>query len=191
MGRVEMKAELPAITDLAMQARAAAAVVVDRHVNPSQKQASLALYAVLARCMELCERCERDPAEREELDRLFAEQPKTGNRRYVEHGSDIYVLVCRFVFTETDRTNAMRYASALREAWKMDVASAELEQWLKDNGGVNALYFRRPLDARSVRTSTLRLAKQIEFSRDRPFTLTLQWRDDNSFDVRRFTLEAE
>lgn len=174
------------ITDLAMNARAAAAVVVDRHVNPSQKQASLALYGVMAKCMELCERAERDETEREEIYRLFADQPKQGNRRYVERGSDTYVLVCRFVFTETDRTNAMRYASALREAAKLQLNSKTIAEWLKTEGGINALYFRRPLDARCVKTKALRLAEQIEFSRDEPFTLTLSWQDDNTFAVVDF-----
>lgn len=171
------------IVKLAMQARDAATLVVDRHTNPSQKAASLALYSVMARCMELCERCERDASERAELDRLFDDQPKTGNRRYVEKGSDIYVFVCRYVFTDTDRTNAMRYAAALREASKMQISSAELAEHMKTNGGVNALYFRRPLDARLVKTKCLRLAETITFSRDAELTLRLSWRDDNSFVV--------
>ena len=29
----------------------------------------------------------------------------------------------------------------------------------------------------------LRLAEQIQFCRDRPFTVTLRWRDDNTFEV--------
>jgi len=171
------------IVDLALQARRNAAAVVDRHVNPSQKQASLALYDVLAPCMELCERCGRDPDDRAELERLFAEQPRPGNRRYVEKASDIYVLVCRFVFTETDRTNAIRYACALREAGRRQIRSTALAEWLRRNGGVNALYFSRPLDTRIVATKTLHLHDRISFSRDAPFTLTLRWRTDNRFDV--------
>ncbi|MGR9056032.1 hypothetical protein ACU8NH_09000 [Rhizobium leguminosarum] len=173
----------PDIVQLAIKAKRDAALVVDRHTNPSQKAASLALYDVMASCMELCERCELDSAEQTALECLFKEQPKTGNRRYVEKGSDIYVMVCRFVFTETDRTNAMRYASALREASKLQLSSENLSDWMRGNGGVNALYFRRPLDARRVKTKCLRLAEQIEFSRDEPFTLTLRWQDDNTFAV--------
>ena len=171
------------ILDLALQARRDAALVVDRHTNPNQKTASITLYGVLASCLELCERCDNDAAERAALEKLFAEQPKTGNRRYVEKGSDIYVFVCRFVFTSTDRTNAIRYASALREAAKSQIHRSNLFSYLKKNGGVRALYFRRPLAARSVRTKTLHLAEQIEVSRDKPFTVTLSWRQDNIFDV--------
>jgi hypothetical protein len=171
------------IIRLAMQARDSATLVVDRHTNPNQKAASLALYEVMARCMELCERCDRDPAERAELEKLFAEQPKNGKRRYVEKGSDIYVFVCRYVFTDTDRTNAIRYAAALREASKMQISSADLAEHMKSRGGINALYFRRPLDARLVKTKCIRLAETITFSRDAPLTLRLSWRDDNSFVV--------
>ena len=82
---IAVAAVIVTISELAMQAKADAALVVDRHVNPSQKKASLALYGVLGSCMLLCERCERDPAERAELDRLFAEQPKEG----VTHSREI------------------------------------------------------------------------------------------------------
>lgn len=171
------------IIALAMKARQEASLVVDRHTNPSQKHASLALYAVLGSCMSLCERCQNSPAERKELEALFEQQPKTGNRRYVEKGSDIFVFVCRFVFTSTDRTNAIRYACALRQAHEKHIKSADLADWMKKNGGVNALYFSRPLDARQVKAKTLQLAEQITFSRDHPFTLTLSWRSDNRFEV--------
>lgn len=164
-------------------ARANAALVVDRHVNPNQKKASLALYDVLAECKRLCERCDHNAEDFEEVKRLFAEQPKSGNRRYVEKGSDIYVFVCRFVFTETDRTNAMRYASALREAEKLQISGANLASYLKNKGGVNGLYFRRPLDERSQKTKCLRLSSQITYSRDEEFTLRLRWLNDNTFEV--------
>lgn len=170
------------IIRLAMKARADAVLVVDRHTNPSQKAASLALYNVMGTCMELCERC-TDPEEKQRLHALFLEQPKTGNRRFVEKGSDIFVLVCRYVFTETDRTNAMRYASALREASKLNLSSADLPEHMKKNGGVNALYFRRPLNACRVKTKCLRLSTTIDFSRDKPFMMILRWRDDNTFEV--------
>ena len=167
------------VTDLALKARGQASEVVIRH----KKRASFQLYSVLAPCLELCERCERDPAERAELERLFAAQPREGNRRYVERGSDIYVLVCRFVFAGTDRSNAMRYSQALREAAKLQIRSGELEAWLGKNGGVNALYFRRPLTTRSVSTKTIRLARSITIPRDRGFTVTLLWSQDNTFRV--------
>lgn len=168
------------ISELALSTRQGAAEVVARH----KKLASFRLYAILAPCLELCERCERDPSERAELDRLFAEQPKGDqNRRYIERGSDIYVLVCRFVFAGTNRTNAIRYAQSLREAAKLQIRSSELEAWLRKNGGVNALYFRRPLAAKTSSARTLRLTSSIVFPRDAKFTLVLQWQQDNCFRV--------
>jgi alkanesulfonate monooxygenase SsuD/methylene tetrahydromethanopterin reductase-like flavin-dependent oxidoreductase (luciferase family) len=166
-----------------LQARENAAIVSRWHTTPGKTKASLTLYKVLAECKQLCERCETSPQDKAEVDRMFAEQPKAGNRRYVEKGSDVYVLICRFVFAETDRTNAMRYAAALREAAKMDIPGARLSDWMKTNGGINALYFRRPLDAREVKTKALRLDQQITISRDKPFVLTLQWQPDNTFTV--------
>lgn len=166
-----------------LDVQGAARQIVDRHTNPGQKKASLALYGVLADCLALVEACDRDPLVEEEMRAMFAAQPKEGNRRYVEKGSDSYIYVCRFVFTSTDRTNAMRYAAALREAHKLQVRSMDLVAWMKQNGGVNALYFRRPLEAREVRLKALRLSRQITVSRHAPFSLTLRWKDDNSFEV--------
>lgn len=179
------------IITLAINARQAATLVVDRHTNPNKTMASLALYNVLARCMELSERCERDPDEHQQLNRLFKQQPKSGNRRFVEKNSDIYILVCRYVFTETDRSNAMRYAAALREAAKMQISSERLVDHMKKNGGVNALYFRRPLDARTVKTKCLQLAEPILYSRDSPLHLVLKWRDDNLFVVVKKSITSE
>lgn len=171
---------MPSVTDLAIQTRQNAADVVARH----KKLASYRLYAILAPTLEVCERCERDPKERAEIDRLFAEQPLGDqNRRYVESGSDIYVLVCRFVFAGTNRSNAIRYAQALREAAKLQIGSGELDGWLRKNGGVAALYFRRPLASRTSSTRTLRLDRSITFPRDKPFTITLRWGTDNAFCV--------
>jgi hypothetical protein len=171
------------ISDLLNKTRTNASALVDRHTSPSKKGAALQLYEILADCKRLCERCERNAEDFDEVKRLFAQQPKTGNRRFVEKGSDIYVFICRFVFTDTDRTNAMRYAAALRMAAELQISGDQLAEHMKENGGVNALYFRRPLNERNIKTKCLRLAQQITFSRDEPFTLMLKWRDDNSFEV--------
>jgi hypothetical protein len=168
------------IIDLVQQTRQQAGEVVARH----KRHSSFRLYDVLAPCLAICERCERDPDERAEIDRLFAEQPKVGqNRRYVEKGSDIYQLVCRYVFAGTYLTNATRYAQALREAAKMQIRSADLATWLRHNGGVNALYFRRPLAALAVEMKTLRLTEPVRVQRHKAFSLTLRWQPDNTFKV--------
>lgn len=168
---------------LIMKTRSDANILIERHTNPSKLGAALTLYDVLSSCLLICEKCLYDETEYRKIETLFQEQEKTGNRRYIEKGSDIYVLVCRYIFTNTDRTNAMRYASTLREAAKRQISSEQLVSYMKNNGGINALYFSRPLSERSVKTKTLRLADQIQFSRDKPFRLTLEWKDDNTFKV--------
>lgn len=142
-----------------------------------------ALYDLLAQCMNVVELCQKHEPSRHELHGLFLQQDHEGNRRYVEKGSDEYVLVCRYVFNHTDRTNAMRYACALRVAGEMGLSYSELVPWMKANGGVNSLYFRRPLEAKIVRTRNLYLTHSIEVPRDREFNIKLQWRNDNSFEV--------
>lgn len=168
------------ISDLAAAVREQATEITSRH----KKQASFRLYAVLAQVMEVCERAERDPAERGELDRLLREQPHEGNRRFVEKGSDIYTLVCRYVFHGTpNRANLYRYAEALRQAFQIQVGSDTLAQWLGTNGGINALYFRREVVKKPARLRVLRLLEPIEFPRDKEFVLTLRWTDQNAFQV--------
>lgn len=168
------------IIELAIQTRNSANSVTIRH----KKKSSFELYAVLADCMEICERCLLNPEQRGELEQLFHAQDKgSQKRRYVEKSSDIYQLVCRFVFAATDRNNCNRYAHALREAEKLQLNSSRLEKWLAINGGVNALYFRRPLVSNSVYTRALRLNQSILIDRHKEFTLTLRWRNDNTFDV--------
>ena len=173
------------IVDLARRVRAEADDVVVRH----KKLASFRLYALLAPCLELCERCGRDPVERDDLHALFMSQPHEGNRRYVERGSDIYTLVCRYVFNGTSGTNIWRYACALREASKLQIGSGQLEGWMRDNGGINALFFRRPIEMRTTCLKTLRLDRAAAMPRDHAFTLTLRWQTDNSFQVEKVAVQ--
>lgn len=168
------------ITELAQAVRHNADEVTNRH----KKQASFRLYAVMADVMEVCERAERAPAEKTELDALLREQPHEGNRRFVEKGSDVYTLVCRYVFHGSpNRANLYRYAEALRQAALMQLGSNDLAAWLRSSGGINALYFRREVVKKPARLRILRLLEAIEFPRDKPFTLTLQWTDLNAFKV--------
>lgn len=164
--------------DLARQTQAVA-------LARGKRWASMDLYRVLAPCMELCERAERDKSEEEKLRALVADQPAHGrNRVYVEANSDIYTCVCRFIFSDPKRrTESFRYAAALREAAKRQVGSGDLVSYLSKNGGVSALYFARPLAVSSVKTKTLHLTEPTHVHRDREFTLTLRWQTDNSFKV--------
>lgn len=160
-------------------ARSAAGEVTVRH----KKHASYRLYSVLSKCMSVIEKCERDPAEYHAVEQAFIAQPHDGNRRFVEKGErQIFILVCRYVFDGTNRANSIRYAQALEQAAKLQINSGKLETWMRDNGGVNALYYRRKLKPMAS-AKTLRLDKSIEFPRDKPFTLTLEWSEGNVFKV--------
>jgi hypothetical protein len=164
------------ITDLTVSAKQAAQDVVVRH----KRKSSFRLYSVLAQCMEIVERCKASHQDHAEVHALFKQQEAN---HWVFADSDIFVLVCRYVFAGTYSSNSIRYSQALREAHKLNISSDKLAAYMKRNGGVNALYFRRPLEQRSMKTKTLRLNESISFSRDAPLTLTLRWRDDNTFDV--------
>lgn len=167
------------IRSLIDAARAAAVVVTGRH----QKKASLELYAVLARCAEICERCAASPADLVELTTLFDAQDRgERNRRYIEDGSDINIRVARYVFEADDnRANVYRYSIALREAARRGVRSSEMAFWLRTNGGINALYHTRPAQRVNLSTRCLRLSESIEVPAVGSFTLTLERLPHNVF----------
>lgn len=152
-----------------------------------KRHSSLELYELLAGCMALAERCRNDDANAE-LRRLVAQQPRTGNRRYVERQSDEYSLVCRFVFSDlrsakAERSNASRYAHALRQAAISGLTSATLVAKLATDGGINNLFLRRPLSAANVTTRSLQLDRPITVEKGRPFCLTLRRTTDNRYEV--------
>lgn len=151
----------------------------------TRRQSDSKLYTVLGGCMQLCERC-GDPAEEAEMRRLVvALGPLPGKKRhYVERGSDVYQLVARFVFHgEAHSANTNRYAHTLRQAATLQIRGAALAQWLAENGGVNALYMRRPLDRDDVSTKCLRLTESIVVPKGTPFTLVLRRTPENAFEV--------
>lgn len=140
------------------------------------------LYSALGDSAMIARICSFDDTMFKELRTMVAEQPRGDhNRRYVENGSDVFSRVCRYVFARTNHTNVCRYAHVLREAEKAQITPADLPDWLKSNGGVNALYYRRPLNQAEVATKVLRLTERIEFPRDRDFTITLRWTSHNMF----------
>ena len=152
-----------------------------------KRHSSFELYDLLAGCMALADRC-KQPDEYNEIKRLVMQQPSKGNRRYIEKGSDEYILVCRFVFGNlrsagAERSNASRYAHCLREAAKQGVTSKTLAKTLSDNGGINALFLSRPLEATTFTTRCLNLAAPITIAKDEVFSLTLRRMADNRYDV--------
>jgi len=151
-----------------------------------KRQSSFVLYQLLRDCYVLARRCERDPVSRNAILNLFNEQ-RANSRRYIEHDSDSYTLVCRYVFPtgsrSAERSNASRYATCLREAEKLQLTGADFVAKLKDHGGINALFLSRPLERTTVTTKSLRLAQAITVSKGEPFTLTLRRNADNTYEV--------
>lgn len=149
-----------------------------------------ALYSLLSECLGICEDVLRDgllPELREAI-RVSVDIRGANNagkgRRYAETTSDAYILVARAVLSDVDNRNSVyRYAVTLREAGKRQIRSADLVQWLTDNGGVRALYLARPLDACDASTKTLHLNSAVEYPKSGTFTLTLRWDGIGFFDV--------
>ena len=73
-----------------------------------KRKSSFELYALLADCMALVERCEASPEDRIEMRRLVAQRADTG-RSYVELKSDAFIVVCRFVFHDLRSAGASRW----------------------------------------------------------------------------------
>lgn len=152
-----------------------------------KRHSSFELYGLLTKCMALAEKIVAESAF-EEMRGLVAQQPRSTKRRYVEKGSDEYILVCRFVFgnlksSGAERSNASRYAHCLRQAQQRGITSANLESHLREQGGVNALFLRRPLEATSVSTRCLYLTSSLSIPKSGSIRLELRRTADNRFDV--------
>lgn len=167
------------ITQLANEARREAEEVVKRH----QKLASLNLYRVLARCLEVAEHCALSHDAQQEMRRLVTSEAPPGKRSYVEKRSDEYVLVCRYVLSGESYANLSRYSNALREAKRMQLHSGQLFEWLKNHGGVNALFLRRPSVYRVVNAKLIRLDRSVTFPKTGQFSLILERQEDGLFTV--------
>jgi hypothetical protein len=148
------------------------------------RRKDLALYAMLAEALSVCEQVEAEGLE-EALREDIAQRAVHGkNRSYVERNVDIYVVVGRFIFEpEINRAAAWRYCATLREAAKAGLRSDDMELWLRENGGINALFKSRPVKARTARTKTLHLNQQIEIPKGRAFTIRIARDHRGFFDV--------
>jgi hypothetical protein len=152
-----------------------------------KRHSSFELYRLLGQCAVLADRCATGQ-ENAELRSLVAQRSQRGHRTWVERGSDEFTLVCRFVFGDlrskgAERSNASRYAHCLRQARRLGIKSPDLAHHLSEQGGVNALFLVRPLEATSVMTKCLNLTTSISVPKAEPITLTLQRTSDNRYEV--------
>jgi hypothetical protein len=144
-----------------------------------------ALYAMLASCLGLCQDVQRLQLEDAIKDRLGDRPALAGrNRRYVFQTTDVYVLVARYVLEGVDERNSVyRYATTLRRAAEFGLERDTMAEWLATEGGVNALFRTRQVEARTATTRTLHLSSPVTVVKDAPFTVTLQRRPDGFFNV--------
>lgn len=145
-----------------------------------------ALYGVLADCLGLCEEVLRDGLGAELRDAITNEtgvKHGTGSRR-VRPTTDVYTLVCRYVFGDReDHSSLGKYAQTLRAAAQRQIAASSLEQWLCDNGGARALYLTIKVPKSDMTRVTLNLSSPITFPKDEAFTLVLKYDGKGFFDV--------
>ena len=146
-----------------------------------------ALYRLLADCLSLCEWVQQEGLESQVRDCLRVHVNRRGEdnrgrgRKYVEHASDVYTVVCRYALGDFEtRANYTRYAVAIREAAKRQIRGDGLAVFLSDQGGVMALYNARPNPARFMTSRTLHLNSPVTVPKAGPFTLTLS-RDYRGF----------
>lgn len=175
--------------DLEQKLKALRKLAVDGGLPVRRKDRDL--YAIMAGCLALCEEIIRDSREPElrEVFRvsvagrgLTPDEARKG-RRYAYPSSDAFILVCRYALADTETAQIVsKYSQALREAARRQIRAVDLPVWLRENGGILALYRSRPtLGARSGGVRTLELDKTIDFPRDGgAFTLTLRY-DGNGF----------
>jgi hypothetical protein len=164
------------------------------------------LYALLSECLSICEEviAEGMFEELRQLARVSVNERKprgtvTRNesnngrgRNYVEKGSDAFILVCRYVLSGVDeRNSSYRYATTLREAHRRSIKSQELSSWLKENGGVNALYGRAIYKGDISSKRTLHLNEAVSFPREGEFTIRLKHDGKGFFDVVQKPLRCD
>jgi len=157
-----------------------------------KRHSSFALYRLLSDCMALAVRCMNASEDRQALiDLIKPDEYGKGRSRkgQVNASSSEFQLVCRFVFqhkgtsASAERSNASRYGKTLEEAFKRQIGPTKIESFLREQGGINALFRRRPLRSTSVRTKTLYLTESIDVPKTGEFTITLRRTPENAFEV--------
>jgi hypothetical protein len=148
------------------------------------------LYKLLGDCAVLARDCDRNPEDRQALVELIQPVRNTGRSRagQVNSTSTNSQLVCRLVFSRSasprlNTANASRYGKALEEAARRGIDPIHVGGWLKQNGGVNALFLARPLEAREVRTKSLLLTEAQTIPKHGVVTLALKRTEDGRYDV--------
>lgn len=155
--------------------------VIKRH----QKHASVALYRVLGKALQVCEAVtSQDELRALVLARSSGHKP---GRRYVEVQSDTFTVVCRYVFDGSSHANVSRYACALREAKLRQIRGADLAAWLKEHGGVAELFAGRARETQTISAKCLRLDRPVTCSRFGRLRLSIEHLPNDTFRVLEVT----
>ncbi len=143
------------------------------------------LYAALGACLTLCTDIRLGCREAEVRAALAAKAKGARNRTFAETETDVHVLLCRYIFEHEgeSRHAAWRYGASLKEAARRQISGADLPEWLAANGGLRTLFLARPVVARSLSTKTLHLTSAVTVAKDAPFTVTLRYTGQGTFDV--------
>ena len=159
------------------------------HSGPiGKRRSSFVLYNILVRCYGLAFECLLNEANRKTLEALVRNQPSEGRGRWTLQNSDVFLLVCRYVFPRNgtgrgELSNASRYASAMREAAKQNMSQERFSTVLCEDGGIQKLFLARPLKTTEIKTKTLHLDRSIVIHKNLVFTLTLRRLPDNNYEV--------
>lgn len=89
------------------------------------------VYVVLASCMKFCGEVQSEGLEQELRQALTYETyvPTGKGSRRVKPHSDVYNMVCRYVFGHrSDRSSLGKYAQVIREAANRQISPDSLEQ---------------------------------------------------------------
>ena len=151
----------------------------------SDKRHRTDLYQVIADCMTICEEAERRGFTKRirELVEARSSGGKKG-RVYFEATADKVDIIGRYIFEPTSgRANSWRYIASIKEAYKRQLSSDDIAQWLTDNGGLSALFFERKVTRDTVSTRLLRLNSTIILPKRGTFTLKLKRTYNGYFDV--------
>jgi hypothetical protein len=136
------------------------------------------LYLLLGKCLTLCNKVVQEGNENNLRNVIRARSSgHNARRRYIETRTDIYLIVCRYVFdkhTSGSRNKAWRYACVLREAKKHQIEAGALPRWLSVNNGMNTLFQARRPNPQEYQTSIIRLTSPITIRANTSITLTIQ-----------------
>lgn len=139
------------------------------------------LYQVISDCMSICEQAERRGFTKRIREMV---EVRKSESETLDPKADHIDIIGRYIFEPTSgKNNAWRYIASIREAYKRQLSSETIIQWLTNHGGLSALFFERKVTRDTVSTRLLRLNSTIILPKRGTFTLKLKRTYNGYFDV--------